>query len=72
MNIVTVSPKFQVVIPLAVRERMKVEVGQKMVVLAYDNRIVLIPQRPIQQARGMFKHAPQLADLLREEEDEER
>ena len=70
MNTVTVSPKFQVVIPQKVRESLGVKAGQKMVVLAYDNRIVLIPQRPIQKARGMFKGLGQ--DGLREEEDEER
>ena len=52
MNSVTVSPKFQVVIPQKVREMLGVKAGQKMTVLAYDNRIVLIPTRPIQEARG--------------------
>lgn len=55
MNDVTVSPKFQVVIPLKVRETLRVKAGQKMTVLAYDNRIVLIPKRPIQEARGSLK-----------------
>jgi AbrB family looped-hinge helix DNA binding protein len=55
MNFVTVSPKFQVVIPQKVREMLGVKAGQKMTVLAYDNRIVLIPTRPIQEARGSLK-----------------
>lgn len=55
MNSVTVSPKFQVVIPQQVRESLGVKAGQKMIVLAYDNRIVLVPERPIQQARGSLK-----------------
>ena len=55
METVTVSPKFQVVIPQKVRERLGVKRGQKMTVLAYDNRIVLIPTRPIQEARGSLK-----------------
>ena len=55
MNSVTVSPKFQVVIPQKVREMLGVKAGQKMTVLAYDNRIVLIPTRPIQEARGSLK-----------------
>ena len=55
MNSVTVSPKFQVVIPRKVRETLGVKVGQKMTVLAYDNRIVLVPERPIQAARGSLK-----------------
>lgn len=52
---ITVSPKFQVVIPQKVRELLGVKVGQKLTVLAYDNRIVLIPVRPIQEARGSLK-----------------
>lgn len=55
MDIVTVSPKYQVVIPQKVRKLLEVKVGQKLTVLAYDNRIVLIPLRPIQEARGSLK-----------------
>jgi AbrB family looped-hinge helix DNA binding protein len=55
MDAVTVSPKFQVVIPLKIRERMRVKPGQKMHVIAYDNMVVFIPIRPIQQARGSLK-----------------
>jgi hypothetical protein len=32
-----------------------VKAGQKMHVIAYDNRMVLIPVRPIQEARGSLK-----------------
>jgi AbrB family looped-hinge helix DNA binding protein len=55
LNIVTVSPKFQIVIPRKIRKLLGVKAGQKMMVLAYDNRIVLIPNRPIQEARGSLK-----------------
>ena len=55
MDAVTVSPKYQVVIPLKVRERMRVKPGQKMHVIAYDNMVVFIPIRPIKQARGSLK-----------------
>ena len=67
MNTVTVSPKFQVVIPQKVREMLRVKAGQKMMVLAYDNRIVLIPVRPIQEARGSL--AGMDTHLERDEED---
>ena len=67
MNSVTVSPKFQVVIPQQVRESLGVKAGQKMIVLAYDNRIVLVPERPIQQARGSLKGMD--TSLEREEDD---
>ncbi|MBN1451550.1 MAG: AbrB/MazE/SpoVT family DNA-binding domain-containing protein [Anaerolineales bacterium] len=55
MDAVTVSPKYQVVIPLKVREKMRVKPGQKMHVIAYDNMVVFIPVRPIEQARGSLK-----------------
>ena len=55
MDAVTVSPKYQVVIPLKVRERMRLKPGQKMHVIAYDNLVVFIPVRPIEQARGSLK-----------------
>ncbi len=55
MDAVTVSPKYQVVIPLKVREQMRVKPGQKMHVIAYDNMVVFIPVRPIKQARGSLK-----------------
>jgi AbrB family looped-hinge helix DNA binding protein len=55
LNIVTVSPKFQIVIPQQIRELLGVKAGQKMTILAYDNRIVLIPNRPIQEARDSLK-----------------
>jgi len=69
MDAITVSPKFQVVIPLKVRERLKIQRGQKLQVIAYDNRIVLIPMRPIQEARGSLKGMD--ISVQREEEDRE-
>jgi AbrB family looped-hinge helix DNA binding protein len=55
METVTVSPKYQVVIPSRVRERLGVEPGQKVKVILYDNRIEMIPVRPIKEARGFLK-----------------
>lgn len=55
METVTISPKFQVVLPKAVRKALGVTVGQKMIVFAYDQRIVLVPDRPIREARGSLK-----------------
>jgi len=55
MEIVTISPKYQIVIPKAVRQLLGIRAGQKMTVIAYDNRIVLIPSRPIQEARGLLR-----------------
>ncbi len=55
MSAVTISPKFQVVIPKDVRETMRLRAGQKIEVLHYDNRIELIPIRPVKQLRGFLK-----------------
>lgn len=55
METVTVSPKYQVVIPKKVRERLGVRPGQKVQVILYDNRIEMIPVKPIGEARGFLK-----------------
>ena len=55
MQTVTISSKFQVVIPGPVRENMGLRPGQKMQVLAHDNRIEPIPVRPIREMRGFLK-----------------
>jgi AbrB family looped-hinge helix DNA binding protein len=55
MNSVTVSPKYQVVIPKAVRESLHLRPGQKMQVIEYDGRIELIPERDIKELRGFLK-----------------
>ncbi|MEJ5239826.1 MAG: AbrB/MazE/SpoVT family DNA-binding domain-containing protein [Anaerolineales bacterium] len=55
METVTVSSKYQVVLPKTVRNALGIKVGQKMIVFAYDRRIVLVPDRPIRQARGSLK-----------------
>ena len=52
---VTVSTKFQVVIPLAIREAMGIKPGQKVQAIQYGDRIELIPVRPIRKSRGMLK-----------------
>jgi AbrB family looped-hinge helix DNA binding protein len=55
MQIVTVSPKFQIVIPKEMRESLKLTPGQKVQALLYENRIELIPVRPIKKMRGFLK-----------------
>lgn len=55
MDVVTISPKFQVVIPRAVRERLQLEPGQKVQTLVYDDRVELIPVRPAKALRGFLK-----------------
>ncbi len=52
---VTVSPKYQVVIPKAVRESMGIVSGQKMQILSYQNRIELVPIQPMKKMRGFLQ-----------------
>jgi bifunctional DNA-binding transcriptional regulator/antitoxin component of YhaV-PrlF toxin-antitoxin module len=54
MLAVTVSAKFQVVLPRAVLERVPITVGQKMQVITIDRRIVLLPIETAQAARGFL------------------
>ncbi len=55
MLAVTVSPKFQVVIPPAIREQLGIEAGRRLQVLAYDNRIELLPIENATQLRGFLR-----------------
>ena len=52
MNTVTISPKFQVVIPRKIREAMGLRSGEKAQVISYQNRIEIIPVREIRRLRG--------------------
>ncbi len=55
MNVVTISPKFQVVIPREIRERLELEPGQKVQALVFGNRIEFIPLRPAREMRGFLR-----------------
>lgn len=55
MTTVTVSPKYQIVIPKEIRESLGVLPGQKIQVLSYQNRIELIPLKPIRAMKGFLK-----------------
>ena len=52
---VTVSPKFQVVIPKEIRESMGIVSGQKVQMIKYQNRIELIPLKPMKEMKGFLK-----------------
>ncbi len=52
---VTVSPRFQVVIPRRVREAMGIQAGHRIQVVPYGDRIELIPVKPIREMRGFLK-----------------
>lgn len=55
METVTISPKFQVVIPKGIRERLKLRAGQKIQAIVYQDRIELVPLRPMRKMRGFLK-----------------
>jgi AbrB family looped-hinge helix DNA binding protein len=55
MAAVTVSPKFQVVIPKEIRRKLGLLPGQKVQVVVYGDRIELIPVRPAKRMRGFLK-----------------
>jgi AbrB family looped-hinge helix DNA binding protein len=55
MQTVTVSPKFQIVIPKSIREALHLRPGQKMQVMEYAGRVELIPERDIKELRGFLK-----------------
>jgi AbrB family looped-hinge helix DNA binding protein len=55
MQTVTVSPKYQVVIPKMIRQTLHLRPGQKMQVVEYEGRIELIPERDITELRGFLK-----------------
>lgn len=55
MSVVTVSPKYQVVIPREIREALRLEPGQKVQVLQYQNRVEFIPVRSMREMRGFLR-----------------
>jgi AbrB family looped-hinge helix DNA binding protein len=55
MKSVTISPKYQVVIPREVRQSMEIKPGSKIQVLLYENRIELIPMKNLRRMRGFLK-----------------
>ena len=55
METITLSPKYQVVIPRQVREKMGLKPGEKLQVISLDNCIELVPVRPMSEMRGFLK-----------------
>ncbi len=58
MEQVTVSPKYQIVIPKKIREAMKIRPGQKLTMFAEDRYIHLVPLRSIKELEGLLKGTP--------------
>lgn len=55
MSIVTVSPKYQVVIPRHIREALGISAGQKVQVFEYEGRVEFVPVRPARKLRGFVR-----------------
>jgi AbrB family looped-hinge helix DNA binding protein len=68
--VTTISAKYQIVIPRAVREQFQLKPGQKVMFIPYQKSIRLVIVPPIEDALGMFQRIK--SDQLREEEDEAR
>ena len=69
MAFLTVSPKYQIVIPKEIRERLKIVPGEKFQMILVGKRIELIRLEPIKNARGIFPHID--TSNYRDEEDRE-
>lgn len=70
MEPVTISSKYQVVIPREVREQFNLKPGQKVMFIPYNNTLRMVVVSPMKAARGMLKGMN--TDNIREEVDEER
>jgi AbrB family looped-hinge helix DNA binding protein len=67
MDTVTISSKFQMVIPRAIREKWNIKPGQKVRLIVYGNHLEVVPVRDIRESRGFLKGMS--SDIEREEED---
>lgn len=70
MTLVTVSLKYEIVLPQDVLGKTGIKPGQKLRVIAFDNKVILIPVRPIRDARGSLNGID--TNVQREKEDEDR
>jgi AbrB family looped-hinge helix DNA binding protein len=64
MTAVTVSPKFQIVIPKDVRQALGIKVGERLDAIPYRGHIALVPVRSLKSARGFLKGID--TDIVRE------
>jgi AbrB family looped-hinge helix DNA binding protein len=55
MSVVTVSARFQVLIPRHIQESLRLEPGQKLMALQYEGRVELVPVRPAASFRGFLR-----------------
>ncbi|MGH7901347.1 MAG: AbrB/MazE/SpoVT family DNA-binding domain-containing protein [Thermodesulfobacteriota bacterium] len=55
MATVKVSPKYQVVIPKSIRDKMEIKVGQRFQLIQYEDRIEFIPLKNVKDLKGFLK-----------------
>jgi AbrB family looped-hinge helix DNA binding protein len=55
MTIVTVSPKYQVVIPREARKALGIQPGQQVQVLVYEGRVEFVPLKKLKKMRGFLR-----------------
>lgn len=67
MDTVTLSSKYQVVIPRRVRERVRLKPGTKLQVISFDDCIELVQLRPMREMKGFLKGLD--STFQRDEED---
>ncbi|HSL94597.1 MAG TPA: AbrB/MazE/SpoVT family DNA-binding domain-containing protein [Thermoleophilia bacterium] len=67
MALVVISPKFQIVIPKEIRERMGLKPGQTVSLIDRGETITMVPKRPLSELRGILRGAP--TDDYRDETD---
>ena len=67
MSMTTISPKYQVVIPKDVREKLRLKSGQKMEVVAKGDIVYMVPDRPLESLRGFLEGMS--TKSLREDQD---
>ena len=66
MKTITISSKYQVVIPKEIRETIGLYVGAKLEIITYGSRIELVPIQPMKKLKGAFKGIN--TDIQREED----
>jgi len=54
MSEAKISPKYQVVIPKAIREELELKPGQMVQVIAHGDRIEMVPVRSLSEMRGFL------------------
>ena len=55
MSTVTLSPKYQIVIPKVIREEMDIHPGEKFEVIYFDSRIELVKVKPMKEMKGFLQ-----------------